>query len=163
MPALNALPVRTRATAPVGSPSSRRWAHARHAAAELTPQAIEQIAQRVAELIHARAQAEPNAAPTTQGRLLNAAQLAARLGTTRAWVYEHANELGAITLRFDPDAAAQALRARGRGLPERDNRSRRPQQMPRVRPHPSIPLLPIHEPRARGILSRYTTTRRNRY
>lgn len=51
-------------------------------------------------------------------RLLTAAEVAARLGVTRAYVYEHASDLGAIKLgngqrprlRFDPRLVGQALR-----------------------------------------------------
>ena len=49
--------------------------------------------------------------------LVDAAQLAAELGVSRDWVYEHAGELGALRLgngpkarlRFDPVAARAAL------------------------------------------------------
>lgn len=54
-----------------------------------------------------------------QGReLVDAAELARRLGIERSWVYSHAIELGAVKLgsgakprlRFDPEVAARALR-----------------------------------------------------
>lgn len=55
------------------------------------------------------------AASTADGVLVDAATLARRLGLSRAYVYEHADELGAIRsskrgrLRFDVAAARAAL------------------------------------------------------
>lgn len=152
--------------------ASGRWARVRRAAAELTPEAIEQIAHRVAELLR-HPQPEHTAGSSASGRLLDASQLARQLGTTRAWVYEHANELGAITLgdgprprlRFDPETAAQALKARRRptpATPEPAPDTSRPGR-PRRRPPSTVPLLPVHEPRARRILSRFITPRRSRH
>jgi predicted DNA-binding transcriptional regulator AlpA len=135
------------------------WARVRRAAAELTPEAIEQIAQRVAELLGRGQVGHPPDSP----RLLEASQLAHRLGVSREWVYEHATELGAITigdgpkprLRFDPEMAAAAL-ARRRRSP--DPVATKPQDTPprrrRPRPTTSVPLLPVHAPRSRGIVAR---------
>ncbi len=157
---------------PASSPRpAGAWARVRRAAAELTPETIEQIAHRVAELL--RHDPPDDAASTTgvSGELLDASQLARRLGLTRAWVYEHANELGAITLgdgprprlRFDPEIAAQALRARRRPKPARLPTSDTPQPgRPRRRPPSTVPLLPVYEPRTRRILSRFAITRRSR-
>jgi hypothetical protein len=145
------------------------WARVRRAAAELTPEAIEQIAQRVAQLLR---HSEPSRSDRNTG-LLDAGQLARQLGTTRAWVYEHANELGAITLgdgprprlRFDPEIAAQALQARRRPKPA--NASPMPAApspgRPRRRPSSTMPLLPVYEPSARRILSRFITAGRSRH
>jgi hypothetical protein len=157
-------PARTRShTTP---PLSRRAGGVRRAAAELTPHAIEQIAQRVAQLL--REHSDTPAAPTS-GRLLDATELARHLGVTRTWVYEHASQLGAIRLgtgtkarlRFDlhtataaltrlhehdprpADAASQATRRRGR---------------PRRRPPNTAPLLPIHPSGTRGIMYRVVFT-----
>jgi hypothetical protein len=167
---------RTHTTLPTHQPppdsrSGGRWARVRHAAAELTPDAIEQIAHRVAELLRHN---PPDHAPTAQGsgELLDASQLAKRLGLTRSWVYEHAHELGAITLgdgprprlRFDPAIAAQALHAR-RQTPTRLPTKPDPPRpgRPRRRPPSTVPLLPVHEPRgARRILSRLVLSRRSR-
>jgi hypothetical protein len=55
----------------------------------LDAQDIEAIAQRVAELLGARA------APA---RLVDAAHVAVLLGVERDWVYAHADQLGAIRL-----------------------------------------------------------------
>ncbi|MGH2904135.1 MAG: hypothetical protein ACRDK7_11215 [Solirubrobacteraceae bacterium] len=172
MPTLRTLPSRRDTTVPATRPPGR-WARARHAATELTPDAIEQVAQRVAQLLR-HEQPPPAGAPQdthpTGDQLLTAWQLAKRLGLTRAWVYEHANELGAIPigdgpkprLRFDPEVAKQALQAR--------NRRREPEPMQtkgprpgRPRRHPAastVPLLPVHEPRSRGIFARWQRTHR---
>lgn len=105
---------------------------------ELTPKSIEAIADRVAELLTDRLE-EPG--------LIDAAELALRLGVTRSWVYEHAAELGALKLgggerarlRFDPERALAALASRYQQPP--------PQPVHRhSRPHPvrvPVPLLPI--------------------
>ena len=55
--------------------------------------------------------------------LVDAAELARRLGIERSWVYTHAIELGAVKLgagrkprlRFDPEIAARVLRRVGEG------------------------------------------------
>ena len=92
------------------SANGRRLARVRRAAAELTPEAIERIAQRVAELLHRH---DRSAHPG----LVDAGALARQLGVTRSWVYEHARELGAIRigsgprarLRFDLERALASL------------------------------------------------------
>ena len=70
---------------------------------------VEAIAQRVAELLRA----DRGPGPT----LLTPTQVADRYAVSRTWVYEHADELGAIRLgdgprarlRFDPERVRQAL------------------------------------------------------
>jgi len=148
------------------------WARVRRAAADLTPDAIEQIAHRVAELLRHDPSGDAPGTTGMSAQLLDASQLARRLGLTRAWVYEHANELGAITLgdgprprlRFDPDIAAEALQARRRPKPARLPASDTPRPgRPRRRPPSTVPLLPVHEPRTRRILSRFALPRRSRH
>jgi len=82
---------------------------------KLDPQTIEAIARRVVELLEKRG---------LQNReLVDAAELARRLGIKRSWVYSHAIELGAVKLgdgakprlRFDPEVAARVLRRVGEG------------------------------------------------
>jgi hypothetical protein len=106
---------------------------------------IEAVAVRVAELLEQRG---PRHAP---GGLVDAAELARRLGTDRSWVYAHAAELGAIRLgsgprarlRFDPEAAV--LRAR-LGDPERESALQKPKARRRnVRHTRGVRLLPINE------------------
>jgi hypothetical protein len=172
MPPLTFLPPDHHRTQGQPVRSSGRWARVRRAAAELTPDAIEQIAQRVAQLLH-HDHHEHTRAPEASTTLMNAGQLARHLGVTRAWVYEHANELGAITLgdgprprlRFDPETAAQTLHTRrrpkaARPLPISDTVG---PGRPRRRPQSTVPLLPIHEPATRRILSRFVMPRRSRY
>lgn len=99
--------------------------------------AIEAIARRVAQLLRA---------PDVQGDgLLAAAQVAARLGVDRSWVYAHADELGAVRLgqgprprlRFDPAVVAHLMVGR-----------RGPQPAPAIRAGAATPtqLLPIKAP-----------------
>lgn len=108
---------------------------------ELSPETIDAIAHRVVELLQ-EGIPQPN-------RLLTAAELAQRFGVSRYWVYEHANELGAIRLgegnrgrlRFDMQVAADAMNARTRSATAQPTPKRRPGR-PRKRPASSIPLLP---------------------
>lgn len=137
----------------------------RRAAAELAPETIERIAQRVAQLLrHEPPPLDDDRAtvPAAQRDLMDAEQLAKHLGLTRAWVYEHANQLGAIQLgdgprprlRFDPALAREALRARRHRSGPASTPARAPGR-PRGRSTTtSVPLLPVHEPRTRGIFYR---------
>ena len=76
---------------------------------------VEAIARRVVELLERRGSGGPV--------LVDAAELARRLGIERSWVYTHAIELGAVKLgggrkprlRFDPEIAARVLRRVGEG------------------------------------------------
>jgi hypothetical protein len=111
---------------------------------KLDPQTIEAVARRVVELLDRRGL---SGGP----ELVDAAELARRLGIERSWVYTHAIELGAVKLgsgrkprlRFDPQAAARALHKIGGGPtadpPARSGeRARRPR-----RPEGQVRLLPI--------------------
>jgi hypothetical protein len=70
---------------------------------------VEAIAQRVAELLRADLGLSP--------RLLTPSQVAERFAVSRTWVYEHADELGAVRLgqgpkarlRFGAEIVSQAL------------------------------------------------------
>src|SRR6266498_4024868 len=81
----------------------------------LRPEVVEVIARRVAELLRHEAKAPVE--------LVDAAELARRLGIERSWVYTHAIELGALKLgggsrprlRFDPQLAVERIRARALG------------------------------------------------
>lgn len=76
----------------------------------LDPQTVEAIARRVVELLEKRG--------LQRRELVDASELARRLGIERSWVYSHAIELGAVKLgtgakprlRFDPEIAARVLR-----------------------------------------------------
>jgi hypothetical protein len=71
---------------------------------------VEAVALRVVQLMR-------NGAAPNVGRLVDAATLAAQLGVTRSWIYEHRDELGVVRLgtgtkprlRFDVETARQAL------------------------------------------------------
>lgn len=85
----------------------------------LADETIEQLADRVADLIADRAPTPSNApsATATPAGLLSAAQVSAWWGVERGWVYQHADQLGAIRLgagrrprlRFDPDRVRRAM------------------------------------------------------
>jgi hypothetical protein len=84
----------------------------RNSKLKLAPEAVDAIARRVVELLGEKA-----APPRSE--LVDAAELAGRLGVERAWVYTHAIQLGAIRLgtgrrprlRFDPQVAIDRIRA----------------------------------------------------
>ena len=109
---------------------------------ELSERSIEAIAKRVVELLESR--------PVRPG-LVDAAELARRLGVTRAWVYEHATELGAIRLgsgpsprlRFAPDEAMAAMKPAEPQL--QAPTSKRRSSRPRWTPERPVPLLPVYE------------------
>lgn len=112
----------------------------------LDPQTIEAIARRVVELLEKRG--------LQRRELVDAAELARRLGIERSWVYSHAIELGAVKLgsgskprlRFDPEVGARVLRRAGEE-PEADpparsgKRASQPQGSKR-----KAQLLPIRGP-----------------
>jgi hypothetical protein len=107
---------------------------------KLAPEVIDAIARRVIELLP-RGVVAP-------AELVDAAELARRLGVERSWVYTHAIQLGAIKLgngrrprlRFDPQVAIERIRAA---------QERQDQGPPLRPPHPRPPdggrprLLPI--------------------
>lgn len=108
----------------------------------LHPDDIEAIARRVAELQAERASV---GAPA----LVDASTLARQLGMSRAFVYEHRHELGAVLvgggsrprLRFNPDAAVAAFSAlTAKPQPPKQPARQKPR---RTRPTSSAPLLPI--------------------
>lgn len=84
----------------------------RHVAVDLTPQAVEQIAVRLAQLLQRGERAQPE--------LLSAGELARRLRVERPWVYRHRELLGGIRIgggpkapwRFDYETAVEAMRER---------------------------------------------------
>jgi predicted DNA-binding transcriptional regulator AlpA len=81
----------------------------------VSPEEIDALAEAVSNRVVARIRAEPAAPPSEPG-LVDAAALAARLGVSRSWVYEHASELRAVRLgsgkrarlRFDMGEAVKA-------------------------------------------------------
>jgi hypothetical protein len=131
----------------------------RAAFAELAPGTIEQIAQRVAELLKHH---QPHPA-----NLIDANELARRTGLSRAWIYENAELLGAIRigtgpkprLRFDPDALGAATLAGPTKQPQPDPPAK-PRRRPRQPPTSDVELLPIRGQQTRGIMSRTLLRRR---
>jgi predicted ABC-type ATPase len=77
---------------------------ARHVAVDLTPQAVEQVATRVAQLLHRQQEDRERTRSSQPTGMLTVSQLAQHLHLNRAWVYEHADELGAIRLGDGPKA-----------------------------------------------------------
>jgi len=88
----------------------------------LAPESIEALAGRLAELLGVEGQPEPEG----PRQMITAAEVSARWGVARRWVYDHASELGACRLgsgsrprlRFDPVEVAERLGA-PRGGPVR--------------------------------------------
>jgi hypothetical protein len=119
---------------------------------QLTPDEVEAIARRVAELLAPRLEQAPP-------RLLTAAEVSEWWGVERSWVYDHAQELGAIRLgtgrrprlRFDPDLVARRLDSDARereGAPPGGRRARR---LSRRMPSDPVDLLPLKgEPELRS-------------
>jgi len=161
-PPLSFLPPDHHSTPGAQPRASSRWA--RHAAAELTPDAIEQIAQRVAQLLR------HDTAPDAPTGLMDAGQLARQLGLTRAWVYQHAAELGAIRvgtgprarLRFDPNTVTAVLNSQPRQPPSAGRTPSAPRLRPSAIPNTTVPLLPVRPRRVRAIVSRLRVSRRSR-
>jgi hypothetical protein len=148
------------------TPARRRGlAAARHLAIELAPQTVEQIASRVAQLLR---QHEPPAEPSRQpaSAWMTAKELAHHLKLNPAWVYEHAEELGAIRtgtgpkarIRFDLHTAMQALKEHQR-QPAAAIRPRRT-PAPRPTPYPAdAPLLQVRDPYSRRVRGCFARTR----
>ena len=109
---------------------------------EISGSCIDAIATRVVELLEQR--------PHGLG-LVDAAELARRLGVNRAWVYEHATVLGAIRLgsgpsprlRFNPDEAMAAMKPAEPQL--QAPTSKRRSSRPRWTPEGPVRLLPVYE------------------
>jgi HTH domain len=84
-------------------------AMARRVAVDLTPQAVDQVASRVAQLLQRQRQSEP--------QLISAGELAHYLGVERPWIYKHCQLLGGQRIgdgpkapwRFDRQTAMRAL------------------------------------------------------
>jgi hypothetical protein len=140
---------------------------------ELSDRQLEQLADLVAERLGglgvAPGASDPERVPSA-GALVDAVELAARLNVSRAFVYEHAHELGVVRLgdgtrarlRFDESTARAALSrytsersqghtANGDGASEvpaprrrRSLASRRPEPGTIL---PSRPLASVGEPR----------------
>ena len=159
MHAVSAIPTTT--TRPLGSPRRRGLgAIARQVAVDLTPQAVEQIATRVAQLLHRQQQTQQQAQTGEPVGMVTVAQFAAYYKLNPAWVYEHADELGATRIGSGPKAriridfqiakAALAQHRASRTPAPADAKPRRPRRRPETDLYsPDAPLL---ESRPRQIL-----------
>jgi hypothetical protein len=115
---------------------------------QLDKELVEAIAQRVAELL------EPPSGQSDPA-LIDAAELARRLGMDRSWVYSHAAKLGAVKLgegprarlRFDPQLASKALKRVGELPPTSPRRERSLRSRPS---RSTTTLLPIKGEKASG-------------
>jgi hypothetical protein len=129
---------------------------ARQVVVDLTPQAVEQVATRVAALLHRQQQKQGQT--EQEPGMVTVSQLAKYLKLNPAWVYEHADELGAIRIgsgpkariRFDFQTAKAALRQQRANetpapVPVKPRKSRR-----RPTP-PAAPLLPVYERPTLGV------------
>jgi hypothetical protein len=163
MHAVSAIP--TSATRAPRPPRRRGLgAMARQVAVDLTPQAVEQVATRVAQLLHRQQQAHDQEQTQEKLGLLTVAKLAKHLDLNPAYIYEHADELEAIRIgdgpkariRFDLHTAEAALKklqaTREPAPPETAGRKRR-QPVERGSYTPDAPLLEIRRLDARGIRS----------
>jgi len=82
---------------------------------DLSPASVEAVAARVVEML--REETPPATGAPAAPQLVDAVEVARRFTLTRGWVYDHAEELGAIRLgtgprgrlRFDPAKVAEAL------------------------------------------------------
>ncbi len=103
---------------------------------------IEALALRVAELLEQRG-------ARSAASFVDAAEIARRFGTDRAWVYSHAAELGAVKLgsgpkahlRFDPQVALERMQNRSTSKKQESGRERTERR--RSRRSTAAPLLPI--------------------
>jgi hypothetical protein len=109
----------------------------------LDPDALELLAQRIAELLAERLAPKPSATQRS-GRLLSAREVSEWWGVSRGWVYEHASELGAVRigegerprLRFDPDLVSERLDRPPSTRPAAPQAARRAPRSPRIRRDP---------------------------
>jgi hypothetical protein len=143
------------------TPTTRRRqglaATARRVAVDLTPQAVEQLATRLAQLLR-HDLTHPTPHPTPQPGWMTAKELAIHLKLNPAWVYEHAEELGAIRtgngpkarIRFDLHTATQALKRHRRQTAPGAQAPKSPR--PAAGPYPAdTPLLQIRHRQMRGV------------
>lgn len=120
------------------------------ASLELSETAIEALAQRVVELL-----TKTEVSAVNRESLVDAAAVATRYSVEPAWVYAHAEELGAIKLgtgakprlRFDLEKVARALAScssdRGSQPPESPAAKPRSRQRPGQETGTKRDLLPI--------------------
>lgn len=106
-------------------------------------------------VVLAEREGTPAATRQSGGALVDAAQVAAMLGVSRWWVYDHADELGAVRLghglrprlRFDLERVAEAVTSRSGSArsdtPANPGQERKPARRRRPRSGTGPALLPI--------------------
>jgi hypothetical protein len=145
-------------------------AMARHVAVDLTPQAVEQVAVRVAQLLQRQQQNQAQRHASESTGMLTVAELAQHLHLNRAWVYEHADELGAIRVGSGPKARIRFDLHTAKGALQQHHVDREPvpagarPHKPRRRPQadlysPDAPLLESRPRQIRGVRSCFAPRR----
>ena len=71
---------------------------------ELSPQAVEQVARRVAQLLHRQQENQQHAETGEPVGMVTVAEFAAYYKLSPAWVYEHSDELEATRIGSGPKA-----------------------------------------------------------
>jgi len=105
---------------------------------EITARLVDPLARRVVEVMHEQGLVQPR----PKAKLwLDAAELAKQLGVSRAWVYEHASELGATRIGNGP---RPRLRFPAPALDTGAKSERKPRAR-RVPPRRNAGLLPVYE------------------
>ena len=108
------------------------------ATVRLCPESVKEIAHCIVELLQGE---------SIGGELIDTAEVARRLGVSRAFVYQHAAELGAIRLSDSPKAHLRfdpaTLRERLNPSPRRSMETPQPPNRRLVRNARSTNLLPI--------------------
>jgi hypothetical protein len=150
----------TRASRDLCPPQTRTrglGAAARRVAVDLTPESVEQVARRVAELLH-RKELQRHVQASRDPDYLTVAELAKKLGLNPAWVYEHAAELGAKRIGSGPKArirfelhvakAALARMEADRTAPTTTTSSRKRPRPPLAIDEHEVPLLRGRDPYA---------------
>lgn len=109
------------------------------ATVHLDRESVEEIAHCVVELLRGE---------SISGELIDAAEVARRFSVSRDYVYQHADDLGAVKLgdgpkarlRFDPDEAAKRLNGS-----DREGSHHKVKPVRTVRNRRDVTLLPIRE------------------
>lgn len=134
------------------------------AVVRLAEETIDQLAERVADLLDARRTDPPATDPTPSASgLLSASDVSRWWGVERGWVYQHADQLGAIRLgtgrrprlRFDPERVRHAMGDPPTDADKPAPRSARVRRKPRAggscrTTADSHELLPIHGEQSYG-------------
>jgi len=126
---------------------------------ELSPQAVEQVARRVAQLLHRQQENQQHAETGEPVGMVTVAEFAAYYKLSPAWVYEHSDELEATRIGSGPKArirldfqTAKAALARLNASSEPAASTAPTRKHRRPRPSPYEADAPLLESRPREIL-----------